>query len=43
MRFGPFRELDRLTERSMSPAARTMPLEALRRGDELAVYLDLPA
>ena len=42
MRFDPFRELDRLTERSISQAARTMPMEALRRGDEFAVYLDLP-
>lgn len=42
MRFDPFRELDRLTERSMAPAVRTMPMEALRRGDQFAVYLDLP-
>lgn len=42
MRFDPFRELDRLAERSLSPATRTMPMEALRRGDEFAVYLDLP-
>jgi HSP20 family protein len=42
MRFDPFRELDRLTERSISAAARTMPMEALRRGDEFAVHLDLP-
>ena len=42
MRFDPFRELDRLTERTISRAARTMPMEALRRGDEFAVYLDLP-
>jgi len=42
MRFDPFRELDRLTERTIAQAARTMPMEALRRGDEFAVYLDLP-
>ena len=42
MRFDPFRELDRVTERSISQAARTMSMEALRRGDECAVYLDLP-
>ena len=42
MRFDPFRELDRLTERTIAQAARTMPMEALRRGDEFAVYLDVP-
>lgn len=42
MRFDPFRELDRLAGRSISPAARTMPMEAVRRGDDFAVYLDLP-
>jgi HSP20 family protein len=42
MRFDPFRELDRLTERTLSQAGRTMPMEALRRGHEFAVYLDLP-
>jgi len=42
MRFDPFRELDRLAERSLTQATRTMPMEALRRGDEFAVYLDLP-
>lgn len=42
MRFDPFRELDRLAERTIYQAARTMPMEALRRGDEFAVHLDLP-
>ncbi|GAA1071074.1 MULTISPECIES: Hsp20/alpha crystallin family protein [Pseudonocardia] len=42
MRFDPFRELDRLAERSLPPAARTMPMEALRRGEDFAVHLDLP-
>jgi HSP20 family protein len=42
MRSDPFRELDRLTERAISRAARPMPMEALRRGDEFFVYLDLP-
>src|SRR4029078_13363432 len=42
MRFDPFRELHRLTERTLAQPARTMPMEALRRGDEFAVYLDLP-
>jgi len=37
MRFDPFRELDRLTEQALSAGARamrSMPMEALRRGDE---------
>ena len=45
MRFDPFRELDRLTEQAFSVAARasrSMPMEALRRGDEFFVYLDMP-
>jgi HSP20 family protein len=45
MRFDPFRELDRLTEQALSAGARamrSMPMEALRRGDELIVHLDLP-
>jgi HSP20 family protein len=42
LRFDPFSELNRLTERTLAQAARTMPMEALRRGDEFAVYLDLP-
>jgi HSP20 family protein len=42
MRFDPFRELDRLAERSVTPAVRTMPMEAVRHGDQFAVYLDLP-
>jgi HSP20 family protein len=45
MRFDPFRELDRLAEQTLSAgsrAIRTMPMEALRRGDEFKVYIDLP-
>ena len=45
MRFDPFRELDRLTEQAFSVAARasrSMPMEALRRGDEFFVFLDVP-
>jgi len=44
MRFDPFRELDRLTEQAMagSRSLRTMPMEALRRGDRFTVALDLP-
>jgi HSP20 family protein len=45
MRFDPFRELDRLAEQTLSAgtrAMRSMPMEALRRGDEFIVRLDLP-
>lgn len=44
MRFDPFRELDRWTEQAMAGTRgiRTMPMEALRRGDRFLVALDLP-
>jgi HSP20 family protein len=45
MRFDPFRELDRLAEQTFSAGARalrSMPMEALRRGDMFIVHLDLP-
>jgi HSP20 family protein len=45
MRFDPFREFDRLAEQTLATgvrAARGMPMEALRRGDEFLVFLDLP-
>jgi HSP20 family protein len=45
MRFDPFRELDRLGEPTLSVGARalhSMPMEAMRRGDELIVDLDVP-
>ena len=44
MRFDPFRELDRWTEQALAGARtmRTMPMEALRRGDLFLVALDLP-
>jgi HSP20 family protein len=45
MRFDPFRELDRLAEQTLAAggrAVRTLPMEALRRGDELLVHLDVP-
>jgi len=45
MRFDPFRELDRLAEQTLSVgvrALRTVPMEALRRGDEFIVRLDVP-
>lgn len=44
MRFDPFRELDRLADQAFAGArtARTIPMEALRRGDQFIVALDLP-
>lgn len=44
MRFDPFRDLDRFSERLLggSGATRTMPLEAFRRGDQFIVGVDLP-
>ncbi len=45
MRFDPFRELDRLAEQTLSAGARalhSMPMTALRRGDEFTVHLDVP-
>jgi HSP20 family protein len=44
MRFDPFRELDRLTDQALAGAhtARTLPMEALRRGDQFIVSIDVP-
>lgn len=44
MRFDPFREWERMTDQlgAGGRAARTMSMEAFRRGDEFIVALDLP-
>ena len=44
MRFDPFRELDRFAEQALASArtARTLPMEAFRRGDQFIVALDVP-
>ena len=44
MRFDPFRELDRLADQAISGARtpRTLPMEAVRRGDQLIVAIDVP-
>jgi HSP20 family protein len=44
MPFDPFRQTERLAERALSGAGvqRGMPMEALRRGDEYLVHLDVP-
>ncbi len=41
MRFDPFRELDRLTQQALGPAA-AMPMDAYRHGDAFVVHIDLP-
>ena len=46
LRFDPLRELDRLADQALSGArslaVRTMPMEALRRGDKFLIALDVP-
>jgi HSP20 family protein len=44
MRFDPFRQLDRLADQALGGVRtmRTMPMEALRRGDQFIVAIDLP-
>ncbi len=43
MRFDPFRELDRLTQRTWeSPRPAVMPMDAYREGDTFRVHLDVP-
>jgi HSP20 family protein len=48
LRFDPFRDLDRMTERLLSTAAdlgqtmRAMPLDAYRSGDHYVLHCDLP-
>src|ERR1700744_2331442 len=42
MRFDPFRELERLSERALPGGVRAMPTEAYRRGDEFFVPIDVP-
>lgn len=41
LRFDPFRELDRLTEQ-VSRAPQPLPMDAVRRGDDVVVAFDLP-
>ena len=44
MRFDPFRDLERMTEQAFGQGrgSRAMPIEALRRGGQFIVALDLP-
>jgi HSP20 family protein len=45
MRFDPFREIDRLADQALAAGARnarTLPMEAFRRGDQFVVAFDVP-
>jgi HSP20 family protein len=41
LRFDPFREFDRMAD-SFSHTSPSMPMDAVRRDDEVVVWLDLP-
>jgi len=42
LRFDPFREFDRATDQAFGRTTRTVPMDAVRRGDTVTVWLDLP-
>jgi HSP20 family protein len=42
LRFDPFRELDRMTDEVAGRAERAVPMDAVRRGDQVVVWFDLP-
>jgi HSP20 family protein len=44
MQFDPFRDLDRLANQAVAGAwtAHTLPIEALRRGDQFIIAIDVP-
>lgn len=42
MRFDPFRDLDRLTERLWGGSVPAMPMDAYRSGDDVVAAFDLP-
>lgn len=42
LRFDPFRELDRMTDEVAGRGERSVPMDAVRRGDEVVVWFDLP-
>ena len=42
VRFDPFRELDRMFETATAPTPRSIPMNVVRRGDEIHVTFDLP-
>lgn len=43
MRFDPFREIDRFFDDARGPQrARTIPMDAYRRGEEVVLHFDVP-
>ncbi len=42
MRFDPFRDFDRLGEQVRGRARSALPIDAVRRADEVVVHVDLP-
>ena len=43
LQFDPFREIDRMADQAFArTAAPAMPMDAVRRGETVHVYLDLP-
>ena len=43
LRYDPFRDLDRVTEQVLNrPVTLAMPMDAVRRGDEVVISFDLP-
>lgn len=42
LQFDPLRELDRMADQAFSRTTPVMPMDAVRRGDTVRLYLDLP-
>ena len=42
LQFDPFRELDRMADQAFSRSGPSIPMDAVRRGETVHVFLDLP-
>ncbi len=42
LQFDPFRDLDRMADQAFNRSAPAMPMDAVRRGETVHVFLDLP-
>jgi HSP20 family protein len=42
LQFDPFREIDRVADQAFARTSPTMPMDAVRRGETVHVFLDLP-
>ena len=42
LQFDPFREIDRVADQAFARTTPTMPMDAVRRGETVHVFLDLP-